>query len=159
MDIDMNAMYGFAKAMSKGRGINPNDLDDVVQDALCDALGSGIDDQKAIQGFVMIGILRFTQNRSRKYKSPAVKPGTINGLTLSVMDNGPIMVEIMDEFDAVMMDVGSLSESLRDTVLLSLKSLNNHEIAAIRGVRHRTVAVDKCRAVDALRGLRLNRLM
>ena len=152
--MNMKNIYAFARAMAYGRRIKSYDLDDIVQTAMCDAVERGVTDEEKCRGFIMIGILRFQQTRSRIYKSPAVRPRTSSRLDyICVEDDRLTYVDTSSDIDIIKQNILSLSHSLRETMLLTLQGMDKHQIARIRGVKPQTVAVDRCRAMDILRRL------
>lgn len=154
-DIDMNNLYGFTRAIAYGRGIRSYDLDDIVQDCVCRALEKGITDEYKLRGFILIKVLKFKSLKARRYKSKAVKP-IINHAAIDricVIDANLERIDVKDEIDVMLHKVASLPHHLRETMQMTLNGMDRHQIAEIRGIKASTVAVDRCRAVYALRDM------
>lgn len=153
-DIDMNNLYGFTRAIAYGRGIKSYDLDDIVQDCVCKALEKGVDEYR-LRGFILMRVLKFKSTKARQYRSKAVRP-IINHAAIDricVIDANLERIDVKDEIDAILHKVASLPHHLRETMLMTLNGMDRHQIAEIRGIKASTVAVDRCRAVYALRDM------
>lgn len=154
MTIDMKELYGFANGMNRMR-IPPEDLDDVIQNAICRALEKGITDDQRVRGFVMMEMRWHGLRRIRKYRSPAVKPKNIESCNPTVVDDFQEKLEVREQIDQMMEWVDNLHHPMREVVLMVMRGLSVKEIAAVRGISQQEVYRKWYRSLEFLR---LNRL-
>ena len=151
----MNNLYGFTRAIAYGRGIKSYDLDDIVQDCVCRALEKGVTDEYRLRGFILMRVLKFNAKKARQYRSKAVKPIVDHAAIdlICVIDANFERIDVKDEIDVMLHKVASLPHHLRETMQMTLSGMDRHQIAKIRGIKASTVAVDRCRAVYAMRDM------
>lgn len=145
--------YNYVRTTLRKRGHKPSQatVDDIVQAARLAAIERNFDISSAkFKGFLVIQCLRFLQKSARAKPVMQIQAAykTHAGCT------NPIDKLIVDEdLQRLNYAIRNLPMGLRDTMEMTLRGLDVHDISEIRGVKHRTVSVDICRAKDMLRDI------
>jgi DNA-directed RNA polymerase specialized sigma24 family protein len=150
---DYKSLQGFVIAMTKTRSLNEDERGDILQGALTSLIEQGIDPMSE-QGrsWIVIHILRFVQQRARKYKTKVKHPvGLSDAQTLLSKEKSPVDGAILSEEIALLdLHIAALPPSLCETITMHRQGFSTTQIAEWRGVANTTVAKDRCRAVKML---------
>lgn len=139
------ANYNYVLVMLRSRNFNPNhhDIEDIVSDATVSALENGVDPtSKPFKGYLVIQTLRY-MDKARKRKTEPISAAR------NICDS-PRQPD-SEDMTSVIGAMAILQPYLADTAQHMARGLTPTFSANSLGIKPRTVSVNRCRALDAIR--------